>query len=135
MKTVSTAFQLNPLRETVRGGLQRARSRHPSIDRVDIQFSIVHEKTVIRIPGLNFSFGRLLSRLGGSTEIQSASPIPDIGPDGQTVRFGVKISTKWVPGVDQKRVFPGGSFRVAETLFLPMWHKDVVQLAASHRHC
>jgi hypothetical protein len=34
--------------------LQGAQSRHPSKDRADIQFSIAHEKAVIRIPGVIF---------------------------------------------------------------------------------
>jgi hypothetical protein len=31
-----------------------AQSRHPTKDNADIQFSIAHEKKVMRIPGLNF---------------------------------------------------------------------------------
>ena len=49
-----TGYPIHRPSEAVRGGLQRARSLHPSEDRPDIQFSIAHEKEVIRIPGLNF---------------------------------------------------------------------------------
>ncbi|MDP1999002.1 MAG: hypothetical protein Q8K22_05350 [Rhodoferax sp.] len=51
--------------EVVRGILLRAQSRHPSKDRADIQFSIAHEKAVIRVQGRNFQFGRLLSSVTG----------------------------------------------------------------------
>jgi hypothetical protein len=66
----------------------------------------------------------------GPSNFRSAFSIAAVGNQEPTVGCVATISSNRAPGSDQKRVLLGGSFRVAENLFLPGRHNASAQLAA-----